>query len=67
MYETKNFTLKLTGTSNDLRTNVWRVLCRKCGRWFSPPTTMLAEQRITCDNKNKKCDNSEIINYNNLE
>jgi hypothetical protein len=64
MYETKNFTLRPIGSSDDLRTNVWRVYCNKCGKWFSPPTTMMAVQLVEC--ANNKCDNSEIINYNEL-
>ena len=64
MHETKNFTLRPISSSDDLRTNVWRVHCNKCGKWFSPPTTMMAVQLVECTSK--KCDNSEIINYNEL-
>jgi len=65
MYETKNFKLKTSNLSYDLRTNVWQVHCNKCGKWFSPPTTMLATQLVECPSK--KCGNSEIINYNELK
>jgi hypothetical protein len=65
MHETKNFKLRTNSFSDDLRTNVWQVLCNKCGKWFSPPTTMMAVQLVECPNK--KCDNSEIINYNELK
>jgi hypothetical protein len=51
MYETKNFRLRPISLSRDLRTNVWSIQCKKCGRWFSPPTTMLAVQLGQCDNK----------------
>ena len=65
MYETKNFKLKTTSLSNDLRTNVWQAQCKKCSKWFTPPTTMMAIQLVECSTN--KCNNNEIINYNELE
>lgn len=64
MYETKNFKLITTNLSIDLRTNVWQIQCKKCGKWFSPPTTIVAVQLVECTTR--KCNNSETINYNKL-
>jgi hypothetical protein len=61
--ETK-FKYHLTGLSRDGRTNRWYVTCKKCGKQFEPPTTMLATQLIVCPNS--KCKEEEVINYNHL-
>jgi hypothetical protein len=61
--ETK-FKYHLTGLSTDGRTNRWYVTCKKCGKQFEPPTTMLATQLIVCPNS--KCKEEEVINYNHL-
>lgn len=64
MYETKNFKFVDVKLSYDRKTNLWKVQCKKCNNWFSPPTTMFAEQIVKCSNT--KCDNSELVNYNKL-
>ena len=63
MTETEKFHVTCIGRSRDNRTNKWSAKCKKCGKWHEPPTTMLASQRITCP----KCNEEEVINYNNLE
>lgn len=56
------FIVKYRGSSKDLRTNVWEVLCPKCGKITQPPTTMFATQRVKCN----KCGYEETINYNEI-
>jgi hypothetical protein len=58
------FRYSFGGNSRDLRTNVWNVTCLKCGKYFTPETTMLATQTIVCPNI--KCKETEVVNYNNL-
>ncbi len=60
----RKFKYRLAGLSRDLRTNRWDVTCIKCGKQFSPETTMLATQLIMCPNP--KCKEEELVNYNNL-
>lgn len=60
----RKFKYILAGLSRDLRTNVWNVTCLKCGKYFTPKTTILSTQLITCPNP--KCNETEVVNYNNL-
>lgn len=62
MFSSKKFDIRLLGLSSDLRTNKWRFICKKCQKAFSPQTTMLAKQGITCPT----CREEELINYNEL-
>ena len=61
-WQTKHFTVYHRGSSSDLRTNSWSMICSKCRKEHYPRTTMLATQLITCP----KCGTQEIINYNEL-
>lgn len=61
---TEHFVVRLQGLSHDQRTNLWSVTCRHCGKTHTPKTTMLAWQTIECPGK--KCETSEVINYNDL-
>lgn len=61
LYETKNFKISFIRLSSDRRTNVWKVICKKCNSIIYPKTTMLSEQYIKC-----KCGNNELVNYNKL-
>lgn len=63
--ETEKFkNIHTVGLSEDKRTNVWSLTCKKCGKTFRPPTTMLADQLVVC--QNRKCENKEAVNYNEL-
>jgi uncharacterized OB-fold protein len=62
--ETEKFIVTHVSSSYDLRTNVWSMKCKKCGRRFTPSTTMFARQTVSCPNKN--CNQQETINYNEL-
>lgn len=58
--EIEHFTVRLVGSSYDLRTNRWRATCRKCKKEYEPQTTMLRWQTLECP----KCGKIDIINYN---
>lgn len=60
----EKFETTCLGSSYDLRTNKWRVKCKKCNNSFEPPTTMLRYQTITCESRRKSCGQSEIIDWN---
>lgn len=60
----RKFKYSFLGLSRDLRTNRWGVTCIKCGKQFSPETTMLSTQLITCPNL--KCKEQEFVNYNKI-
>lgn len=62
-YESVKFFIRLCGLSRDLRTNSWEFTCKKCGKVHKPHTTMMADQCVTCP----KCEEREIVNYNDLK
>ena len=50
------------GLSTDKRTNRWSVTCPTCVRDFSPQTTMLSTDYLTCPNS--KCEQNIFVDYN---
>ena len=53
------------GLSRDYRTNVWSISCPYCKQSFTPQTTMLSWQHLSCPNK--KCRKEFLVDYNNLK
>lgn len=50
------------GISRGQRTNKWQATCKKCGYINDLPPTRLANDRIVCE----KCQETEVVNYNNI-
>lgn len=47
-------------TSQDGRTNIWQLNCPKCGKQWTPSTTMLAKREESCP----RCGHHEVVDYN---
>jgi hypothetical protein len=52
-------TFSCLGLSSDWRTNRWR-LALECGHSVEPPTTMFAQQVVSCD----RCMKTYVVDYN---